>query len=61
MTALIQLLKGAGGAPTNGVYDGNNVYGTHPALIAPLIDRNAAAIPPTSTATTYVAGNVAGA
>jgi hypothetical protein len=61
MTALLQLLKGAGGAPTNGVYDGNNVYGTHPALIAPLIDRNAAAIPPTSTATTYVAGNVAGA
>jgi hypothetical protein len=61
MTALLQLLKGAGGAPTNGVYDGNNVYGSHPALIAPLIDKNAAAIPPTSTATTYVAGNVAGA
>jgi hypothetical protein len=60
MTALLQLLKGAGGAPANGVYDGNNVYGTHPALIAPLIDKNAAAIPPTSTATTYVAGNVAG-
>ena len=60
MTALLQLLAGAGGAPTNGVYDGNNVYGTHPALIAPLIDRNGIAIPATSTATTYVAGNVAG-
>src|ERR1022692_3314209 len=61
MTALLQLIAGAGGAPTNGVYDGNNVYGTHPALIAPLIDRNGVAIPATSTATTYVAGNVAGA
>ena len=59
MTALLQLLAGAGGAPTNGVYDGNNVYGAHPALIAPLIDRNGIAIPPASTATTYVAGNVA--
>jgi hypothetical protein len=59
MTALLQLLAGAGGAPTNGVYDGNNVYGDHPALVAPLIDRNGAAIPPTSTATTYVAANVA--
>ncbi len=60
MTALLQLLAGAGGAPSNGVYDGNNVYGPHPALIAPLIDKSAVAIPPTSTATTYVAGNVVG-
>ena len=61
MTALLQLLAGAGGAPTNGVYDGNNVYGGHPALIAPLIDKNGVAIPATSTATTYVAGNVSDA
>ena len=61
MTALLQLVGGAGGPPTNGVYEGNNVYGDHPALIAPLIDRNGTAIAPVSTATTYVAGNVADA
>jgi hypothetical protein len=61
MTALLQLLAGAGGPPTNGVYDGNHVYGSQPSLIAPLIDKNAVPIPPVSTATTYVAGNVAGA
>jgi hypothetical protein len=61
MTALLQLLAGAGGPPTNGVYDGNHVYGSQPSLIAPLIDKNAVPILPISTATTYVAGNVAGA
>jgi hypothetical protein len=60
MTALLQLLGGGGGPPTNGVYEGNNVYGAHPDLIAPLIDKNAAPIRPTSTTTTYVAGNVVG-
>jgi hypothetical protein len=60
MTALLQLLGGEGGPPANGVYEGNNVYGSHRDLIAPLIDKNAAPIRPTSTATTYVAGNVAG-
>jgi len=60
MTALLQLLGGDGGPPTNGVYEGNNVYGAHQDLIAPLIDKNAAPVLPTSTATTYVAGNVAG-
>ncbi len=30
MTALVQLLSGVGGAPANGVYKGNNVYGSHP-------------------------------
>jgi hypothetical protein len=61
MTALLQLLGGAGGPPTNGVYDGNHVYGSQPSLIAPLIDKDAVPILPVSTATTYVAGNVAGA
>lgn len=60
MTALLQLAGGIAGVPTNGVYEGNNVYGAHPDLIAPLIDTNAAPIPPASTATTYVAGNVIG-
>jgi len=60
MTALLQLLGGDGGPPTNGVYEGNNVYGSHPDLIAPLIDKLAAPIGPTSTATTYIAGNVVG-
>ncbi len=60
MTALLQLLAGAGGAPTDGVYEGGNVYGTHPALIAPLVDKNRVAIAPVSTATTYVGGNVTG-
>jgi Right handed beta helix region len=59
MTALLQLF-GGGGPPANGVYEGNNVYGSHPDLIAPLIDRHGAPIRPTSTATTYVAGNVVG-
>ncbi len=61
MTALLQLLAGPGGPPTNGVYDGNHVYGSQPSLIAPLIDKYAVPILPISTATTYVAGNVAGA
>ena len=60
MTALLQLLAGAGREPRPmASTTGTIVYGNHPALIAPLIDRNSVAIPATSTATTYVAGNVA--
>jgi hypothetical protein len=60
MTALLQFAGGSAGAPPNGVYEGNNVYGTHPGLIAPLIDRRGAPVKPVSTASTYVAGNVVG-
>lgn len=60
MTALLQFAGGPPGPPANGVYEGNNVYGTHPGLIAPLIDRRGAPIQALSTASTYIAGNVAG-
>lgn len=59
MTALLHL-TGVKGAPANGVYDGNNVYGEHRNLVAPLTDGRGAPIGPVSTASTYVAGNVVG-
>lgn len=59
MTALLQL-AGASGPPANGVYEGNNIYGAHPGLIAPLTDRTGAPIGAVNTAGAYVAGNVVG-
>lgn len=60
MTALLKTTASAG-APSNGVYSGNNVYGTHASLVSTLIDSANSALPATNTATCYVAGNVAGA
>ena len=59
MTALLHL-AGVSGTPPNGVYEGNNVYGAHPRLVAPLTDRSGAPIRPVSTPSTYVTGNVVG-
>lgn len=61
MTSLLQTTAHAG-APTEGVYIGNSVYGSPGgSFVGVLIDSAATVIPATSTATTYVQGNVSGA
>lgn len=59
MTALLKTTASSG-APSNGVYTGNNVYGTPASLVSTLIDSANSAIPATNTSSTYVAGNVSG-